>query len=221
MLQFIYTYSIFWRFKFNMDKCAVIIFQGNKIRQPIVHGQCKNVCTCHHHFQFGPFLINEVLSYKYLGLDLDYRLIFRDFKTRISAKASSNLGRIWYMGIKDGLLSIKGGINVYKSLVLSGLEFNSEVWGFDLWSNGEDIQYQFARSILRASSKTSKPALIGELGLMSLYGRRCYKKLISWWNIISMADNRLVKHVYEQSKLQSNKKNNWYKQMGKFSTTMG
>ena len=46
---------------------------------------------------------------------------------------------------------------------------------------------------------TSKPALIGELGLMSLYGRRNYKKLSYWFHIINLPDSSLLKYVYLES----------------------
>jgi len=113
------------------------------------------------------------------------------------------------MGIKKGVLSIKAAINLYQALVVSGLEFSAEVWGFDKWEEGEQIQLNAARYILRCSSSTSKPALIGELGLMSLYGRRNYKTLVYWMKIISLPNSRLIKHVYLYSKSQCHKKANW------------
>jgi len=54
--------NIVWRFKFNYDKCAVLIFK-NKTRSDIVYGKCIKECQ---------YLINEVLLYKYLGVELDY-----------------------------------------------------------------------------------------------------------------------------------------------------
>ena len=214
MLGHVYVYSTFWRFRFNLDKCGVIIFHYQS-RPAIIYGNCTQVCHCNHHFKFGPFLINEVLVYKYLGVDLDYRLIFGEFKNKILAKAKSNLSRIWNMGIKEGVLSIKASINLYQTLVLSGLEYSSQLWGFDLWEFGEQIQFSFIRYILHCSIKTSKPALVGETGLMSLFGRRSYKKFIYWFDLINLPNDRLLKHLYLISKQQSNNKNNWYKNMNK------
>ena len=85
----------------ELDKCGVVVFHS-KMRPPIVYGSnCVNVCYCTHHFRFGPFFINEVLVYKYLGLEIDYRLVFNEFKLRLLSKARSNYGRIWQMGIKE------------------------------------------------------------------------------------------------------------------------
>jgi len=134
MLEVIYQYSKYWRFRFNLDKCGVVVFQYH-LRPPIVYGNCTTECKCTYHFRFGPFLINEVLMYKYLGMELDNRLVFHEFKDRVMNKARANLGRIWLMGIREGVLSIKGGINLYQALVVSGLEYGSEVWGFASGSN--------------------------------------------------------------------------------------
>ncbi len=68
MLKIVYDYSLKWRFKFNYDKCGVVIFE-NKIsdRSSLKYGKCQDTkikeCKCGHHFKFGPYLINEVLSY--------------------------------------------------------------------------------------------------------------------------------------------------------------
>ena len=50
---------------------------------------------CGFHYQFGLNLINEVLSYKYLGVELDYKLSFREFKVRILSRTRNNLSGIW------------------------------------------------------------------------------------------------------------------------------
>ena len=85
------------------------------------------------------------------------------------------------MGIRDGALSVKASINLYQALVVSILEYGSEIWGFDLWRDGEQVQYDMAKRILRCSASTSRPVLFGELGLMSLYGRRNLKKFAYWF----------------------------------------
>ena len=80
-------------------------------------------------------------SYKYLGIEVNYKLSFSEFKLRILAKARVNMGRIWQMGIRSGFLSIKASLNIYQALVRSVLEYGSEVWGFDLWRDGEQVHW--------------------------------------------------------------------------------
>ena len=183
MLQTLFEFSIKWRFKFNLEKCSVIVFD-NKIYPQFNYGNCSKICVCGYHFVFGNDLIRRVLIYKYLGIELNNRLTFTEFKNRLLQKARCNMGRVWAMGIKSGDLTVKGGINLYNALIRSILEFSAEVWGFDAWKDGEAIQFDMCRRLLRCSSKTSKDVLVGELGFLSLSARRDLKKLIFWFKVL-------------------------------------
>ena len=209
MLLLVYEYSLKWRCKFNFDKCGVVIFDNhNAHRDEIKYGSCKNTCSCGHHFSFGPFLINEVLMYKYLGIELDYKLSFTDFKNRLLTRARSNMGRIFAMGIRDGYLSVKGSINLYQALVRSILEYSCEIWGFDKFEDAEKIQWDMGKRILRCPTKTTNAAVTGDLGWWTLQGRRNLKKLIYWRNIFFLPDSNLRKQVYLFSR-NSSKKSSW------------
>ena len=98
MLDAVYQYSLKWRIKFNYDKCNVVVFDYKRNKN-ISYGSCAHSCTCSHHYAFGSNLIKEVLVYKYLGIELDNCLNLQIYKERIIAKARSNMGRIWSMGI--------------------------------------------------------------------------------------------------------------------------
>jgi len=195
MLSAIYKFSLKWRLKFNFDKCNVVKFENVK-GKVITHGTCTGKCNCNHHYAFGPQLIKEVLVYKYLGIELDYRLNFKLFKSRILASARGNMARIWSMGIKNGDLSVKGAINLWMALVRSNLEYGAVVWGKDKWPEGERIQCDMARRILQCSSMTTKEALLGELGWESLHARRNYIKLKYWYHLKTSTDDRLPRRVY-------------------------
>jgi hypothetical protein len=198
MLKTLYEYSLKWRFKFNLDKCAVIVFD-NKPHNPFVYGNCDKKCSCGYHWFFGSGLIRQVLLYKYLGVELDNCLTFKDFRIRILQKARSNMSRVWMMGLKSGYLTVKGGINLWEALVRSILEFSAEIWGFDAWKEGEAVQYDMCRRILRCSSKTSKDVLVGELGFWSLKARRDLKKLLFWYKVLLLPNTRIIKQALAMS----------------------
>ena len=63
-------------------------------------------------------------------------------------------------GIKDGNLSVKSCINLWQALVRSNLEYGSAIWGKDKWLEGEQIQADMAKRILRCSSKTQREAIM-------------------------------------------------------------
>lgn len=219
LLQVVYEFSLKWRFKFNLDKSAVLIF-NNKRTKNLVYGKCTKVCVCNNHWKFGDGLIQQVLIYKYLGTDLDNCLSFKVFKERLLHKARTNMARIYAMGIKNGHLSVSGSINLYQALVRSILEYSCEVWSKDLWSDAEDIQYEMGRRILKCSSKTSKVTILGELGLWRLKARRDLKKILYYFHLISLPEDRILKQAFRMSKNNPSNKSNFgstiYKILNKY-----
>ena len=105
--------------------------------------------------------------YKYLGIELDIQLTFEGFKKRIKEKARRSISRVWAMGMSEGGLSVKACINLYQALVRSVLEYGCVIWGDEEWEEGERVQREMARRILRCNGKTTNEAVLGELG---------------WWN---------------------------------------
>jgi hypothetical protein len=201
MMDFTYEFSRKWRFNFNYDKSAVMVFEETGEKEiKYQYGNCKGECTCGKHWKFGEELIVETALYKYLGIELDKNLSFFDFKNRIAEKARKNRARIWNMGMKDGNLSVKASINLWEALVRSNLEYGAEVWGIQSWEDAEIIEAEMGKRILRCSSKTTNVAVLGELGWWRMRTRREYMALKYWINILLMDDTRLVKEVYKHSK---------------------
>ena len=97
------------------------------------------------------------------------------------------------MVIKGGYLSVKGAINVWEALVRSHLEYAGVVWK-ETWRDKrefEQIQADMAKRILRCSPFTTREAMYGDLGWWTLEGRRNYKKLVFWYNLMTLGDERL------------------------------
>ena len=69
IMKITYEYSQKWRFMFNYDKCAVMIF-AKKVKE-IKYGNCSKKCSCNFHWKLGDVLIRQVNVYKYLGIELD------------------------------------------------------------------------------------------------------------------------------------------------------
>ena len=219
MLQLVYEYSLKWRLKFNLDKCNVVVFQ-KKPREPLVYGSCVGKCSCANHFSFGPHLIKEVLYYKYLGMEFDYSLSFKVFKERILARARSSMARVWGMGIKSGLLSVKGSINLWQGLIRSNLEYGAQIWGKEKWTKGEQVQREMARRILRCSSYTTSEVLYGDLGWWTLLARRHYIKIMFYFHLASLDDERLLKKVFIVTK-RVGKESSWVYSMKEILATYG
>jgi len=126
-------------------------------------------------------------------------------------KGRQNMSRIWSMGLFNGTLSVKASINLYEALVRSSVEYGSEIWGDEGWEEGERLQREMGRRILRCHGKTTNEAVLGELGWWRLRTRREYTKLKYWIKIILMKETRLVKKIYRLSRkeYEENNTQNW------------
>ncbi len=124
MLHAVFEYRLLWRMKFNFEKCNVIRFDNQRGRG-INHGKCEKKCNCGHHYFFGSNLIKEVLLYKYLGMEFD-------FKEEAIVRPRMNMGRVWN----------KGQLWRYavQSLVRSVLEYGCVVLGKEKWPEAEQVQ---------------------------------------------------------------------------------
>ena len=71
LMNVTYQYSRRWRFNFNYDKSAVVVYKYENKAQQIVYGECTTECRCGFHWRLGSTLIVQVDMYKYLGIELD------------------------------------------------------------------------------------------------------------------------------------------------------
>ena len=120
-----------------------------------------------------------------------------------------NLSRIWSMAMSTGFLSVKSSLNLWETLVRSILEYASEIWGGEVWPEGERVLHDLGRRILRCSPSTTASAIRGELGLWTLRGRRDLKKLMYFAHILTLPDDRLVKQAFYFGKERKDLKTNW------------
>jgi hypothetical protein len=165
----------------------------------------------------------ETAHKKYLGIELDPVLSFKEFKQRIREKARKNMSKIWGMGMINGALSVKASITLYDALVRSILEYGAEIWGSDGWEEGEKIHREMGKRILRCHGKTTNEAVLGELGWWRLRTRREFIKLKYWLRILLMKDSNLVKQIYRWSKDEytENGTKNWCETVHKSLTKYG
>jgi len=129
-------------------------------------------------------------------MELDTRLSQKEFKKRICSKVS----RVWRMGMRYRSLTVKASINLYEALVRSVLEYGAAVWTNKEWKEGERVQREMGRRILRCHGKTTNEAVLGELGWWKLQTRRAFLKLKYWIKLSLMDDSRLVRKVYLMSR---------------------
>lgn len=222
LMEITYQYSRLWRFSFNYDKCAVVVFDNKKMPVP-KYGKCEVDCSCGFHWKLGERLIKQERSYKYLGMELDTQLTQAEFRDRIYLKARANISKVWSMGMSNGSLSVKASINLYEALVRSVVEYGAEVWKEINWEDGERIQREMGRRILRCHGKTPNEAVLGELGWWRLKTRREFLKLKYWIRLSLMDEARLVRQVYlaSKDKYLTRRRTNWCSEIHKLVVKYG
>ena len=70
----------------------------------------------------GEIDIEQVNSYKYLGLETQENLVWKLFKQRLLEKAGRSMSAAWGMGVRGGQISAKGGVGIWKAIVRPVLE---------------------------------------------------------------------------------------------------
>ena len=147
-------------------------------------------------WELGGGVVEQVESYKYLGLDLKGNLSWGMYKSRLIGKARKNMVSSWSMGIQSGLMSVGAAIGVWKALVRPVLEYGVEVWGDEKWEEAEKIQREMGRRIMGVKSFTNNEVVLGDLGWWRMKARRDLLKLKFWWKLLKMKSDRFTRLVY-------------------------
>ena len=84
----------------------------------------------------------------------------------------------------------------------------------------EQVQTEVGRRLLGVSKKTTKAAVRGELGWLSLRAQRDIKLLIFWGRLVRMDDSRLAKQIYRSRREQPGR-NDWCAQVHETLNSIG
>jgi hypothetical protein len=188
MVSCIYEYSRKWRFELNSKKTQVVVFGKRK----------KEACI-----KLGEVTLEEVDSYKYLGMVMQKRGSWKIQKERVIRKARARMFGAWNLLVRSGRMGVGAGEKVWKALIRPVLEYGAEVWETEhdrLWEEAELMQREMGRRILGCSRRMVNEVVLGELGWMTMRGRRKKLRLGFWAKILSMKEERWVKKVYEESR---------------------
>ncbi len=172
-----------WRCSFNQDKSKVIIF-----------GQRKST---EEEWFLGGEKIEQVKTYKYLGLDVKGNMAWNTMRERLTTKTRKAMTIVWAMGVQSGHLSTLAADVVWKALVRPIAEYGAEIWGDERWEEMEKIQRMMGKRILGLNQSTHNEVVLGELGWWKMKARRDMLRLRYWRKLILMKKERLPRKVYE------------------------
>ena len=191
LLDMVYCYSRKWRFLFNVSKCKILVFSRKRSR---VEGES---------LYLGVEKLEQVASYKYLGVEFQADLKWSLMRERVVKKARAKLAMI-SKASREGLAPITS-VKLWRVLVQPIMEYAVEIWGSQRWPEAESVQLEVGRMILGVSGKTASDAVRGELGWQM--GGRVKLAILRWWGkLVRMDHDRLCYKIYRyrRSKIKEN-----------------
>ncbi len=133
----------------------------------------------------GNILLEQVSSYKYLGLTVDNRLNFMEHVANVTKKGRQQIGCI---GRARKFITKNTALTRYKSMVLPLMDFGDILFANapqDSLARLEVIQNNACRIRLRQNNYAQVAEMLTELGLQSLFARRTFHLSVYMYKILS------------------------------------
>ena len=171
--------------------------KGNRLSLNVT--KTKTLCFSTQHYRHGTNLnlnidgtpLEQVSSYKYLGMVLDNRLNFNLHIDRLVKKSRQRIGCV---GRVRKYITKSIALTLYKSMVLPLFDFGDILYSTssqDSLARLEIVQNNACRIILRKDRLSHVADMLSELGIMSLFARRDFHLNIYMYKI----RNDLIKSV--------------------------
>jgi hypothetical protein len=189
MMNAVRAFCMRWRLQVNMSKTKVMAFGSKGVENLDV--------------RWGEEKIEEVKEYKYLGMWIEKGGSWKKAKEYKLRKARSALALAWNMATRGGDMSVRGATSMWTALIRPHLEYGAEVINNHndfVWEEAELLARKGGRRVLRCGTRLPNDAVLGELGWMTMRGRRMFLRLSYWSKVLEMDDGRWVKQVYEEGR---------------------
>jgi hypothetical protein len=194
MLNDIQTYCQTWGLKINTSKTKVVIFEKGR--------------HTYHNFYLNNEILENVNSFKYLGVELYKNGQWHRTQQKIAAHGQRALHKLFRI-ISQVTLPINELCKLFDSLVAPVLNYSSEVWGHHSAKTIETIHTKFCRKILCVKKSTNLIGLYGELGRMPLICQRQINMLKYWLKIIKLPNENILKNMYMMLKTDVDNNNSY------------
>ena len=119
-----------------------------------------------------PLILDKVCSYKYLGFALDEHLNFNKHITELKQLISHKL---YLLSKIRRYITVEASINIFKTMVLSLIEYGDIIYNGTSESNLKDIEKLFYRGLricVNANNYMSKPDLCASCKISTLDKRQ-------------------------------------------------
>ena len=190
-----------WGMEVNIEKTKVMKFSGNGHK-------------CKRHFMYKTKTIENVMKYKYLGIEFSSSGTWNHAISNLSDRGMKAL-YLLKRYISIGNIKPKLGLKLFDQMIKPILCYCSEVWiAADLTkrnfnqSNGvakflenldiEKVHVRFIKFILGVNKKAVNLAVKGELGRFPI-GISCLLQALKYWDHLQSSENTLLREALSLS----------------------
>ena len=147
-------------------------------------------------WNWGDHMLPIVSNYTYLGVDFSYNGAWDTHMKKLIQNCKRKVNQLNSI-ISNCYINLSARHMLLLSVLRPSLEYGSEVWegNKSQAASLESIMLGGAKRVLGCSSKSSNEAILGDMGLEFLQGRRDKRKLSWWYKIVSMPLSRYPKQL--------------------------
>jgi hypothetical protein len=177
--------------------CITNSMSINTSKSNVVHFRPGTVSRCSSVFVCGESEIALTDRYKYLGLVLTEHLDFAVTAKAVAQSANRALGLVIAKAKSFGGVSYSVFTKLFESVVCPVIAYGAAIWGTDVFSCINSVQYRAARFFLNVNKHTANAAVSGDTGWTPM-DCRLWKVVGNFWcRMSSMASERVNKKVME------------------------
>lgn len=166
----------------------------------MVFRRSKNCARTRISVKYGDHEIEQVDSYKYLGVTIEETITFSTSYVELANSASKALGAIINKSKHHRDIGFKTFDKLIQSCVFSIMDYGAEVTGLRSHHSLEDVQNRAARFYLGVNKFCPLPCLNLEMGWLTCYRRR-HLCVIRYYNrLVNLESGRLPRKIFMSSR---------------------
>jgi hypothetical protein len=190
MMQEVTRFIYQWRFTVSRKKTQIVSCGAGETRT--VRDRI---------WSLGNEIIEDVSSYKYLGLHSEKQGLWKKMLDTNVDKSNNAYRQLYQLGYGDSCLQVGESAALWQLFARPRLFYGAEIWSFSTkkqLKKIESAQVQAARRVFGKQSNASVivEALLGDLGWLSARSCIAEMKLNFFGSICRLDDNRLIKKVF-------------------------
>jgi len=182
-LDAIYSYSVKWGLKINVNKTKICVFEK---RKTVVNSEIN--------LSINGESIETVDDFTYLGINFTYTGNMKNAVKMLQDQALKAYCSL--LSIFDRVqLDIKTKLSLFDAMVVPILLYGSEIWGVYNIKDVDKLHVRFLKNLLGVKQQTPNYAVLGEFGRFPL-SILCKERAIRFWLKIMKNRNSPICNIY-------------------------